>query len=163
MGIFTKPYMVTPGNHESECHSPDCVLNRHHANNLRNFSAYNHRWRMPSQESGGVLSMWYSFDYGPVHIVSVNTETDFPNANEGEYGDSGFILGNKCGHFAPDGKYLAWLEADLKAANESSAERPWIIAMGHRTWVYRDSEPQDTEVGDVLKPLFDKYRVDLYI
>jgi len=118
---------------------------------------------MPSQESDGVLSMWYSFNYGPVHVVSLNTETDFSDAPEGEYGDSGSTLGNKCGHFAADGKYLAWLEADLKAANESRSERPWIIAMGHRTWVHRDNEPIDPEVRDVHKPLFDKYGVDLYL
>ena len=26
--------------------------------------------------------MWHSFDHGPVHFVSRNTETDFPNASE---------------------------------------------------------------------------------
>jgi exo-beta-1,3-glucanase (GH17 family) len=26
---------------------------------LSNFTAYNARWKMPSEESGGVESMWY--------------------------------------------------------------------------------------------------------
>ena len=35
---------------------------------------------MPSRESFGSKNMWYSFNYGPVHFVNINTETDFPSA-----------------------------------------------------------------------------------
>merc|ERR1719162_1530137 len=100
--------MVCPGNHEAECHSPNCVENQGHLEALRNFSAYNARWQMPSRQSNGVLSMWYSFDYGPVHFVVANTETDFPSAPEGEHGGAGSIIGGASGHFAPDGEYLRW-------------------------------------------------------
>jgi hypothetical protein len=55
---------------------------------LSNFSAYNARWAMPADESGGVLAMWFSFDYADVHFVSIDTSTDFPGAPEGETGDS---------------------------------------------------------------------------
>merc|ERR1712100_51834 len=48
------PYMVTPGNHESECHSPACLVSSDIKHSLANFSAYNARWSMPSKESGGV-------------------------------------------------------------------------------------------------------------
>ena len=34
--------------------------------------------------------MWYSFNFGAVHYVSLNTETDFPGAGEEHTGDSGF-------------------------------------------------------------------------
>jgi len=159
----TKPYMVLPGNHESECHSPNCVANRGHREALRNFSAFNARWSMPSKESDGVLSMWYSFDYGPIHFVSLNTETDFPNAPEGEHGDAGGIFGAPSGHFAPDGEYLKWLEADLKAADSNRAKRPWVVAMGHRTWVKQYNQLQDPAVKAVHAPLFEKYNVDLYL
>ena len=37
----------------------------------------------------GVANMWYSFDYGPIHFVSLNTETDFAGATEEHKGDSG--------------------------------------------------------------------------
>ena len=66
----TMPYMVTPGNHESECHSPACVINhKEYGLPLSNFSAFNHRWSMPSVESGGHQhsNMWYSFNFGTVH------------------------------------------------------------------------------------------------
>ena len=36
---------------------------------LDNFSAYNTRFAMPAPESGGVLNMWYSYDWGPVHVT----------------------------------------------------------------------------------------------
>jgi hypothetical protein len=42
-----------------------------------------------------------SFDYGGVHFVSLDTETDFPDAAENEKGDSGIF---DAGHFAPDGE-----------------------------------------------------------
>jgi hypothetical protein len=147
----TRPYMVLPGNHETECHSPYCFF---YGYNLSNFTAFNTRWHMPSTESAGVLSMWYSWNYGPVHFISVDTETDFPNAEERDRGESKRFA---AGHFAPDGEYLRWLEADLKAASEArkAGHGPrWIVAGGHRPY------------GDVEKehvPLFEKYGVDLYI
>eukprot|EP00038_Savillea_parva_P018274 m.22861 g.22861 ORF g.22861 m.22861 type:complete len:487 (+) comp4035_c0_seq1:39-1499(+) len=146
------PYMVSVGNHESECHSPACVVGGT-AKQLSNFSAYNARFRMPSASSKGVLNMWYSYDFGPVHFISVNSETDFPGAGEENTGDSGDKL-LPAGHFAPDGAYLAWLEADLAAASANRATRPWIIAGGHR--------PFREIAGNGVQELFAKYQVDLY-
>jgi len=152
----TMPYMVSVGNHESECHSPGCFLHPSKGGALGNFSAYNTRWHMPSAESGGAMSMWYSWNYGPVHFISVNTETDFPDAEERDRGDSGTRL-LPAGHFAPDGEYLRWLEADLKAAAEARKTwrgPRWIVAGGHRPY------------GDIAKehvPLFEKYGVDMYV
>ena len=81
----TMPYMVAPGNHESECHSPACIAQElKYGRHLRNFTAFNERWTMPSEESGGSrdTNMWYSFNYGSVHFVSINTETDWDGAEE---------------------------------------------------------------------------------
>jgi len=161
----TMPVMVMPGNHESECHSPSCVvsgkLNLDPGHSLKNFSAYNARWHMPSDESvgpGTTHSMWYSFNYGPVHFVSANTETDFPNAAEKDKGDSGIF---PAGHFGEDGEYLRWLEADLKAAAQARAQArnggtgpTWIVVGGHRP--FGDIEHEHI-------PLFHKYGVDLYV
>jgi len=130
---------------------------------LRNFSAYNARWAMPSKESSGVLNMWYSFDYASVHFVVVNTETDFTGAPENEYGGSGNVKTLPSGHFAPDGAYLKWLEEDLRKADANRAERPWVIAMGHRTWWTDDGQPKDKAVRDAHAALFQKYNVDLFM
>lgn len=137
---------------------------------------------MPSTESEGVLNMWYSFDFGPAHIVSVDTETDFDKSPEGSADapcDSaspkipgvGMLCQDhlyKAGEFAPEEGYLQWLEADLRRANASrSAERPWVVAMGHRTWLVRDGlapkGKDDAAVEAVHRALFEKYQVDLYI
>lgn len=48
----------------------------------RNFTTYQHRFRMPGSESGGVGNFWYSFDYGLAHFVSIDGETDFPYSPE---------------------------------------------------------------------------------
>jgi predicted phosphodiesterase len=144
------PYMVSVGNHESECHSPSCALSGK-AHELSNFSAYNARYHMPSASSDGVLNMWYSFNYGPIHFVSVNSETDFPGAGEENHGDSGTY---KAGHFGRKGQYLEWLEADLKAAAANKAVRPWIIAGGHR--------PFGDIKGNGVEALFAEYGVDMY-
>lgn len=167
--MSTKPFMTAVGNHESECHSPNCVASAAHHNALRNFTAYNTRWHMPSLESGGVLNMWYSFDYGPVHFVVINSETDFSGAEEEHYGDScGPSKGAFClpaGGFAPEGEYLRWLEADLVKAHADRAQRPWIVAIGHRPWIKIQSGLGPTEAGlnNTHRPLFEKYGVDLYL
>jgi hypothetical protein len=159
----TKPYMVAVGNHESECHSPACQTSPSTKRNLSNFSAYNVRFAMPSQESGGVASMWYSFDYGPAHFVALNTETDFPGAASENWGSAGRVLGSPAGHFAPDGAYLRWLEADLAAASQNRAERPWVVAFGHRPGVWLNGSSRNETMWTVHAPLLKKYGVDLYL
>ena len=150
-------YMVAVGNHESECHSPACLADKSYRDALRNFTAYNHRWAMPYRSSGGSSNMWYSFNNGLVHFVSLNTETDFPGAAEATHGDSGLL---PAGGFGADGEYLRWLEQDLRIANESRGVRPWIIAGGHRP-LYEAAIAR--EIQAAVEELFAKYKVDLYI
>lgn len=156
------PYMVVAGNHEVECHSPACLADRGLHEPLRNFTAYHARFAMPSKESGGVGNMWYSFDYGPVHFVAVDTETDFDGADEADYGGEGFTP-FRCGHFAPDGEYLRWLEADLAAASQRRDVTPWIVALGHRSWLWLDARKRDSATERAHSALFEKYGVDLYL
>jgi hypothetical protein len=122
---------------------------------LNNFSAYNARFAMPSAESGGVSSMWYSYDWGPVHFTSINTETDFSGAGEETTGDSNFKF-LPAGGFAPQGEYMAWVEADLAKAS-SDPNVKWIIAGGHRPF-----EDLPEENADQLVALFLKYNVSMY-
>lgn len=150
------PYQVSPGNHESECHSPECLLHyESQGRPLSNFSAFNARWAMPFRESGGTSNMWYSFELGPAHFVSVNTETDWEGAGEEHTGDS-HIPFLPAGGFGRKGEYLAWLERDLAAADAARRGpegRPWIIAGGHRPF---------REIERSHGALFRKYGVDAY-
>jgi acid phosphatase type 7 len=150
-------YMVAPGNHESECHSPECLLHSSRRKALQNFSAYEARWSMPSQHSGGNTNMWYSFNLGLAHYITIDTETDFPGAAEEHHGDSGVL---PAGGFGRPGEFLQWLEQDLKEANANRKVRPWIFVGGHRP-IYTNSGT----VGVLQKTFEDlmlKYNVDIY-
>lgn len=85
-----------------------------------------------------------------MHFVSINTETDFDGAAENEKGDSGIF---PAGHFAPEGEYLSWLEADLLKASQDPNVH-WIFAGGHRPFTSFNSTQVDA--------LFIKYNVSLY-
>ncbi|KAK7103367.1 hypothetical protein V1264_018281 [Littorina saxatilis] len=92
------PYMTCPGNHEQ----------------AYNFSNYRNRFTMPGGDGTG---MYYSWNIGPAHILSFNTEI--------------YFWGNTHENIK---RQYDWLEADLKKANlpENRAVRPWILAMGHK-------------------------------
>lgn len=154
-----KPYMVAPGNHESECHSPACLASSTYRHSLANFSAYNARWRMPSKasEAREHQNLWYSFDFGLAHFVSLNTETDFPGAGEEHKGDSHLL---PAGGFGENGELLKWLEADLAQANANRANVPWLFVGGHRP-IY-DAIASDTVMQKTFEKLFMQYGVDAY-
>uniref|UniRef100_UPI00358E4F2C acid phosphatase type 7 n=1 Tax=Myxine glutinosa TaxID=7769 RepID=UPI00358E4F2C len=92
------PYMTCPGNHEE----------------AYNFSNYKNRFSMPGTTEG----LWYSWNIGPVHMISFSTEVYF------------FL---NYGPFLIEQQYR-WLQKDLEEANrpENRKLRPWIITMGHR-------------------------------
>jgi hypothetical protein len=159
-----KPYMVAPGNHEADCHDPACLTDKTRRTMLSNFTAYNTRFRMPSQESkSNGLNMHYSFDYGLVHFISIDTETGFPGAEE----ETKYVL--PCGGFgksyldkqpSASGNQLEWLKADLEAANASRAIRPWIFVQGHHPMYQGDFIDQSFQAA--MEKLFYDYQVDIY-
>ncbi|GAB9469140.1 Calcineurin-like phosphoesterase [Globisporangium polare] len=154
------PYMVLVGNHEAECHSPSCILSSSKKDQLGNYTAFNARFKMPSKESKGVLNMWYSFDYASVHFTTMSSETDYTDAPSNSY------TLRKYGNF---GNQLAWLEADLKAADANRASVPWLIVGMHRAMYTLRSQssgvPNDEAlpVQKAFEELFIKYKVDMVI
>src|SRR5690606_23807542 len=97
-----------------------------------------------------------------VQFVSIDTETNFegaPGDHYTWYGDNGDFWGDQ----------IAWLEADLKTANEQRGVRPWVMVGGHRP-VYSlhdaDSDGKPTlfaaSLQAAVEPLFHKYDVDVY-
>ena len=108
--------------------------------------------------------MYYSFDYGPVHIVSIRT-ADLYLASR---------VGKNAQKMEMDDKQMAWLEQDLKAASENS-NIEWIVAVMNENPLDIDHEFRDTTNGsdkDVdfqnlyqsnLIPLFNEYKVDLVL
>ncbi|CAK1543301.1 unnamed protein product [Leptosia nina] len=97
------PYMTCPGNHEA----------------AYNFSNYRNRFSMPDYQHAE--SMFYSFDIGPVHFVSISTEYYY-------FLEFGLKMLSE---------QFEWLQRDLSEANrpENRAKRPWVIIYGHRPMV----------------------------
>ncbi|XP_068729313.1 acid phosphatase type 7-like [Montipora capricornis] len=134
------PYMTCPGNHEQ----------------AYNFSNYRNRFTMPGNTEG----IFYSWNIGPAHIISISTEVYFFF----EYGKE------QVAH------QYEWLEKDLQeaASPENRKLRPWIITMGHRPMYCSNADGDDcTKYESVvrggitskhffgLEDLFYKYGVDL--
>ncbi|XP_071079882.1 acid phosphatase type 7-like isoform X1 [Haliotis cracherodii] len=136
------PYMTCPGNHE----------------NAYNFSNYKNRFTMPFDEQS--QHMFYSFDIGPAHIISLSTEYYYYL----KYGFGQLLM------------QYEWLDQDLMKANlpENRAERPWIITMGHRPMYCSNNDTDDCTKNETLvrvgipflhigglEHMFDKYGVDV--
>lgn len=94
---------------------------------------------------------YYSFEYGQVHFISIDTEVDFPQSPEGP----GTRLSS-----GPFGDQLTWLEADLKKAVANRAKVPWIIVGGHRPY-YSSCGDITGSVQAAFEPLFLQYQVDV--
>ena len=150
-----KPYMVTPGNHDVSCH----VTGDHGCpKEERNFSQFNARYKMPSYPHDH--NLWYSFDIGSVHFVSIDTESDFKDAPTTPHT---WIGGGKGGGF---GDQLTWFREDLAQARNSS---DFIVVFGHRPWYSTDGKWNDwpirapVHLQAAFEPLFHEFGVDLYI
>lgn len=105
----TLPYMTCNGNHE----------------NYFNFSNYKARFNMPNDNK----KMYYSFNVGPIHFVSMSTEfMYFPN-----YGFQQIL------------DHYEFVKNDLIEANkpENRAKRPWIVTFGHRPMYCSNSDNDD--------------------
>lgn len=126
------PLMPLPGNHES--YTPE-----------RTFSPpqlFTGQFSLPLNGPEGMKEQAYSFDYGGVHFVMLDTQA-------GEQRQ-----------FLPDllERQAVWLEADL---TRSTAK--WKIVFMHRPPYDNKSFRDNTAVRRAFTPLFDKHRIDLVI
>lgn len=143
-----KPYMVSPGNHDSNCDNGGykgytesiCLMGQ------TNFTGYINHWRMPSGPSGGVGNFWYSYDYGMTHFVHIDTETDLGHGLLGpDEGSPDFS-----GPFARMNAQLDFLNNDL--ANVDRKKTPWLVVFGHRPF-YASTDGICTNCSTVFEPL----------
>lgn len=96
------PWMVAPGNHESDCNYT--------------YHTYNGRFAAQNLTEAVVpsgVSRWYSFDKGPVHFVALDTDA--------------WGFDEVADLLAPQ---YAWLVEDLAAVDRTKT--PWIVLYGHR-------------------------------
>ncbi|KAI7371250.1 Acid [Hortaea werneckii] len=197
------PYMVLPGNHDDTCaagfdgpnNTLTAYLNSNETNSTaedtlltyyscppsqRNFTAYDHRFRMPGDESGGRANFWYSFDYGLAHFISIDGETDFayspqwpfvrdtsgnetlPTRNETFVTDSG-PFGYINGSWKDNKAYEQWnwLKKDLESIDRSKT--PWVIAMSHRPMYSSEVSSYQPNVRNAFQKLLMDNNVDAYL
>jgi hypothetical protein len=86
-------------------------------------------------ENGGPegKERWYSFDWGPVHFVMLDTEKVGPTQAK-------------------------WLEADLAAH-----DRPWVVGVEHRPPYSSGSHGSDRNVRETFGPIFEAHDVPLVL
>jgi len=150
----TKFYMTAVGNHEINCTEVSPLIGRCSSDH-KNQIPYSNRFHMPSKQSNGYLNSWYSFNYGPVHVISLSCESDFPNAPSGNLIDTT--------------TQVNWLKQDLAAVNRQVT--PWVIVQCHRPWKGSISLDDILEGGVINCPacqsafesLLIKYNVDIYL
>jgi acid phosphatase type 7 len=118
------PYMVTSGNHEQ----------------YSNFTAFNNRWQMPEN---GKANMFFSHDFGGIHMISMNTERQYDD-------------------FAPGTPQYRWLEFALQRADANRKNVPWIMFQGHRP-IYDTRNPVPNALRIYIEPLLMKYKVDIAV
>ncbi|KAF3403369.1 Acid phosphatase [Talaromyces pinophilus] len=171
-----KLYMASPGNHEADCTeipytSGLCPEGQ------KNFTDFMHRFgqTMPSAFTSSSTNttaqslaskakslsnppFWYSFEYGMAHIVMIDTETDFPDAPDGQDGSAGL----DGGPFGSTSQQLDFLAADLASVDRSVT--PWVLVAGHRPWYTTgDSSSVCTSCQAAFEDLFYTYGVDVGI
>lgn len=115
------PFMATPGNHDYLSISPPTVSQ----NPANNTGAYYDIVDVPTYgEMGGVPSgyeLYYSFDYGNVHFVSLNSEIGSVLS-----GSNDWTGANPFSSFSGS-PMTEWLHTDL-AAND----KPWTVVFFHQ-------------------------------
>ncbi|MCC6944625.1 MAG: metallophosphoesterase family protein [Thermomicrobiales bacterium] len=119
--IATTPVFPVLGNHDVMAH---------------NGRAWFETFAIPENGAEG----YYSFDYGPVHVVALNTELY-------DGGSGAEIAAQK-----------AWLEADLAAT-----DRLWTVVVLHKPPYSSTDGKESTTVRDDLAPVFAEYAVDLVL
>jgi len=124
-----RPFFPSMGNHDSRA-----------ANNWG--EPYLNLFSLPAMGGAGPFpdhaERYYSFDYGPVHFVALDTELAFQDP-------------------ARRAAQLAWLEADLAATAQ-----PWKVAFFHRSPYSAGGEHgSELPVREAFGPIFERYGVQL--
>ena len=110
--------------------------------------AYLHHFVLPDNKSRDFAGQYYSFDYGPVHFIMLNTQWDELN------------------EFKPGlvEEQLAWLRADAARSN-----RRWKIALLHKDvlqyGLHKRPERQEgfSEAGQLFMPVLEELGVDVVL
>eukprot|EP00931_Biecheleriopsis_adriatica_P068754 TRINITY_DN42665_c0_g1_i1.p1 TRINITY_DN42665_c0_g1~~TRINITY_DN42665_c0_g1_i1.p1 ORF type:complete len:370 (-),score=56.71 TRINITY_DN42665_c0_g1_i1:16-1125(-) len=120
------PYMVAVGNHE----------------HFYNFTGYRTRFSMPGNGPASE-NLWYSFDFGGIHVAAFSTEHDLELQAE-------------------------WLKQDLRQAAANRGKVPWIVVMAHKPLYCSTNDYYDCKIGSrkiagFMEDLMKESGVDLFL
>jgi 3',5'-cyclic AMP phosphodiesterase CpdA len=82
---------------------------------------------------GTTNEKWYSYDWGPIHFVALDTESDYATQT-------------------------SWLDQDL-----TTTTRPWKIVYFHKPPYSSGGHGSDTSLRDLLAPVVEKHGVQLVL
>lgn len=153
------PFWPTPGNHDYETISP--ILSP--TNPTTHTGPYYDIIEAPKNgEAGGVPSgyeLFYSFDYGNVHFISLNSELGAVTSSSNDWTGA-----NPLGNFSGS-PLTQWLEQDLQANT-----LPWVVVYFHQPPYTKGSHNSDdvwerymAAMRENFVPIFDQYKVDLVL
>lgn len=110
---------------------------------------YLHSFILPSNDNANLQGQYYSFDYGPVHFIVLNTQM-----LELQSFEPGLLASQ-----------LAWLEQDAKTTT-----KPWRIVLMHKDVLAYDEWQQGTQkaggfsdAGYAFMKAFDNLGIDLVL
>jgi acid phosphatase type 7 len=124
-------------------------INGNHENDVADSFA---AWSIPGVAGDPYAETYASFDVGNTHFVLLD--------------DYALALSTGGSPNAEATAQLAWLDADLKAANADRTAHPFIVAISHRCLFsssLHGTDPDVTYARGQLAPLYDKYSVDLVV
>ncbi len=101
---------------------------------------YNALFPLPHNGAPGLFNQTYSYEYGDVHFVVLDTQLEEQRA------------------FFPDlfERQKTWLRKNLAAC-----DKPWKIVLMHKNTLADDGANRWTEVGEAFSPIFEAYGVNI--
>lgn len=140
------PYMVCLGNHEYDYIGSDFAPSWGNYGDDSGGECgipFTYRFYMPGDINSLHFNVFYSFDYGNIHVLQFSTEHNYTFGSH----------------------QYQWIENDLASVDRKKT--PWVIVSFHRP-MYTSIEHGDIldlKIADVLRssiePLLVKYNVDL--
>jgi len=121
--IKQTPFYTSVGNHE---------LN----NGSCGYQAYTDVYHLPENAPSGDEERYYSFDWGNVHVVVLNTQQDY---------SAGSTQNN-------------WLKNDLQ-----NTDRRWIVAAFHKPAYSSGNHGSNSDVQNEIVPVLEQYGVDVVL
>jgi len=139
--LFNYPIMITTGNH-----SEPLWYAFGSKNNIEN-KMFNVDWEEDAHASSGMI---YSFDYGPLHFISLRSNDVF-------YEKGGVLTDSQ----------VNWFINDVNKARQNENIK-WIIAMMHEgpivpRFTTMNSNQHSPSLGGQLFPLFDQLEIDMLL